>query len=362
MSMKYDAVTFDTQVVIRNGFNFSGGLLAQLSQFKNGPTRVVVSQMTVLEVLKHLVENTRAAKAILESAHSKAVFFGLKPERSEAFSGEIDIRSIAKERLNGFINSIGAEVIGIGDLTLEYLLERYSDSSPPFAASGKKKAEFPDAIALFSLEKWAKSNVKHILAVSGDGDWKSYGEQSDFIHVVEKLDDALASLQEHTEEARKIIQHLLVDIKTAKQPALSIEFEKRLDHAVSGYMIHADASSGFLVDADDAFVSYLAYEFVGDQKEYEFEVVQAGPEIIAARITIQLEVRAEAYFSFYVRDEGDYINMGSSHPEKDTEIEVEVLATFEGDFEQNHVDVTDVDIVTRTISIDFGYQGPDYKE
>jgi hypothetical protein len=58
MSMKYDAVTFDTQVVIRNGFNFNGGLLAQLSQFKNGPTRVVVSQMTVLEVLKHLVENT----------------------------------------------------------------------------------------------------------------------------------------------------------------------------------------------------------------------------------------------------------------------------------------------------------------
>jgi hypothetical protein len=41
-------------LVQNNGFHFDGGLLAQLKQFKNGPSLVVVSEVGVREVLKHL--------------------------------------------------------------------------------------------------------------------------------------------------------------------------------------------------------------------------------------------------------------------------------------------------------------------
>jgi hypothetical protein len=71
--MKYDVITFDTQTVETNAFHFDGGLLSQLKQFKDGPVRVVVSEIIVREIFKHLVEKTRAARDSAVSAHKKAV-------------------------------------------------------------------------------------------------------------------------------------------------------------------------------------------------------------------------------------------------------------------------------------------------
>jgi hypothetical protein len=63
--MHYDAITFDTQTVETNSFHFGGGLLSQLKQFKDGPVRVVVSEMVVREIFKHLVEKTRQETQLL---------------------------------------------------------------------------------------------------------------------------------------------------------------------------------------------------------------------------------------------------------------------------------------------------------
>jgi hypothetical protein len=69
--MQYDVITFDTQTVESNSFHFDGGFLSKLKQFKDGPVRVVVSEIVVLEIFKHLVEKTRAARDAAISAHKK---------------------------------------------------------------------------------------------------------------------------------------------------------------------------------------------------------------------------------------------------------------------------------------------------
>ena len=76
--MKYDSITVDAETVERNSFHFNAGLLAQLKQFVNGPTEVVISIVVASEILRHLTEKTRCAKDAVETAHKKAVEFGLK--------------------------------------------------------------------------------------------------------------------------------------------------------------------------------------------------------------------------------------------------------------------------------------------
>jgi len=192
--MKYDAITVDAETVERNGFRFDGGLLAQLKQFVDGPTEVIISIVVVSEVLKHLTEKTRSAKDGLKAAHKKAVDFGLKMHGDSPFVDPApDERAFAEKRLD-FCKEIGAHLLAVDDVPMRDLVRLYFTQAPPFSAVGKKKAEFLDAIALLSLEAWAEKNEKRVLAVSGDKGWAAYAEKSERIEVVSKLSDALTML------------------------------------------------------------------------------------------------------------------------------------------------------------------------
>ena len=67
-------------------------------------------------------------------------------------------------------------------------------ASPPFEEPDKKKHEFPDAIALLSLEEWAEVNKTRILAVSCDRGWAAFAAESEWIVVDSDLASALAEL------------------------------------------------------------------------------------------------------------------------------------------------------------------------
>ena len=54
--MKYDVLTLDTQVFTTNNFDFDGGWLAQVKQFKDGPIDVVISSVVAREARNQLSE------------------------------------------------------------------------------------------------------------------------------------------------------------------------------------------------------------------------------------------------------------------------------------------------------------------
>jgi hypothetical protein len=55
--MSYDVVTLDTNIFANNHYDLERGLLAQLSQFKEGSARFVLSEVVLSEV-KHPRSNT----------------------------------------------------------------------------------------------------------------------------------------------------------------------------------------------------------------------------------------------------------------------------------------------------------------
>jgi hypothetical protein len=253
-------------------------------------------------------------------------------------------------------------VIPVGAVPMRDLMQLYFIGGPPFSRSGKKKNEFPDAIALLSLEEWAKTNDKHILAVSGDKDWEAYAEKSEHIDVVSQLSDALEMLQEHVEESDRIVQELLADMQRGRRDEMKAKFVGSLKDAVSGYAVYGEADSDYATEGDYAELTFLDYALLGDEESYSFKVVQAGPRKIVARIELELKVHAQASFSLSVYDsiDKDYTDIGSTDAETDETFEGAVLVTFQGDFDSGDVEISAVELVGAPSSINFGYIEPDH--
>jgi hypothetical protein len=361
--MKYDALSFDTQAVMTNSFDFDGGLLAQLKQFKDGQIEIVVSEIVRREILRHLRQNTAAAKAAVESTHRKVKLYGLPEEGCAGFQAEIDTDALAHARLQKYLEDIGAAVIKPDDVAMRDLIQTYFSASPPFAKSGDKKSEFPDAICLLSLEQWAKANKKRVLAVSKDGDWAGFGEKSDHLDVIDNLADALAKLQDDLDQADDIAQKLLADIKSGANAELADEFERLLKSAVENTYPHFEASSYFFLTPEGINLEFNGYEIDQDGEYLPAQVVQVGRSIIVVDLEVRVSINAEASFSLETHDsvDDDYVGMGSSTVRKDNEEEnIDVLVTFEGDFEKGEVEVTNVEVVRGLKSMEFGEVELDY--
>lgn len=197
--MPYDAFTIDTNAIIHGGMNFEAGLLAQLDQFKDGPIQFVVSEIVVRETLKHLSANTKKARDSARSALDCASQLGLlAPDTAKAAIDALaDSRTIARSKVASFLESTGAETVPANLCAIDALLKSYFDPAPPFEATGDKKNEFPDALALLSLEAWAKVAGKTVLAASSDKGWQSFAEKSEHIFVEGDLARAMQIVQAH---------------------------------------------------------------------------------------------------------------------------------------------------------------------
>ncbi len=206
--MQYDALTLDANIFHRNGFDLEAGMLGQLSQFKEGSTQFVLSEIVIREVHKHLKFQAKEARDDLGRAIKKCVRNALlSPEATAnleaAHAAALSDGVSARKRLEAFLANTGATIVHADQTDIKELLRLYFAPSPPFEASGKKKHEFPDAIALLSLEAWAKSKDKKILAISDDGGWSSFAEKSEFIDVEKDLAVALQKLQAQARRPRQ---------------------------------------------------------------------------------------------------------------------------------------------------------------
>ena len=362
--MRYDAITIDTQTVEHHGFHFDGGMLAQLKQFKDGPLKVIVSDIVTSEILDHLTEKTRQAQDSFETARRKAGSFGLLNSKAGTLRDrELDPKAIAKSRLEDFLHSIGAARVSVDSVSTTEVVRRFFASAPPFSA-GKKKNEFPDAIALLSLETWAKDRESKLLAVSGDADWAAFADKSEYIDVVARLDEALAMLQEHAKEAKRTVQRILVEIKHHKSSDLAQQLQTQLDLRVADLIVGAAADSAYIVEGDLAQLTLVSYELVGDDEEFALYVVQSKANTVAAQIALDLEVEAEATFSLSIYDSIDkeYLGVGSVNATTRQTLEVDVLATFEGDLQCGNVRLIGLELVDVPDTIDFGYVAPDFED
>jgi len=360
ITVPYDAFTIDTNTIIHGGMDFEAGLLGQLDQFKEGPVKFVISEVVVRETLKHLQAHTKKTRdAALSSLH-KAVGVGVISAEAATAAKEafVDSREVAREAVAAFLEATDAEVVPANLANMDGLLKAYFEPTAPFEASGEKKSEFPDAIALLSLEEWARSSGRTILAASSDKGWKAFAGKSPQIFVEVDLADALQIVQDDTNVAAVAINSLLRRMTDNDLPDLKSSFSERLRNALLSSNFEVEASSYLRYEVDTSELILERFSFVEQGDGFSVTVVRLEAEETVIQVEVDIVATAEVDFSLYAWDSFDReeIGLGTTSASKEETFSASVLITLLGDLSGSldQLEVEDVELVEGLNAVNMG--------
>lgn len=122
---------------------------------------------------------------------------------------KLDIASENLKKVDQYFS--GADMLSYCDPAV--IFNKYFNADPPFAKSGDKKSEFPDAFIIESLTDYINTNPNaSILVISNDNDWKSALSSKEQITIKDNIDDALKLLYSQEQSINGIIETLYDDI------------------------------------------------------------------------------------------------------------------------------------------------------
>ena len=332
---KIKGVAVDTSIFQQYQFGFEVGLLAKLQQFAGTTIKHVLP-----DVIKHEVQRHMLSEATLHQAHVKNALkplggaWGTSIETRDAifaqlFAGKTP-QTIVDERLAALENSTGAEVLVCSDLaTLDDVLDLYLRSEAPFANREDKKNEFPDAIALCALDKWAENAEGLILAVSKDGDWQKFADQSNHVCVLSDLRQGLAVFQANREGLKGL---LIEAFGGAKWQTLEAALFASINGETDNIDATLEAASSYSYEAELVEVQ-LSARPGGETALEQAEVVNLEDGVMEVSLVLPCSVEARFSVSFQVWDgiDREYVGMGSSEVVITEEYDLEMLLTFELD-------------------------------
>ncbi|MDA8430237.1 MAG: PIN domain-containing protein [Geobacteraceae bacterium] len=364
-NINYNALLIDTSIFDGNGLRLEKGLLGKLYQFRKSPIDFLMPDVIFNEIKAHLEQKIKASRSALEKSLNDAgdhLFFdgSTLNDAKKILIDSNEIENLAETRLDNFLDETGALCIDCGEyVTVSVLLKQYFSNQPPFAETGKKKNEFPDAIILMAIEKWAENEDKFVLAVAKDDDWKRYCETSKRIVYEEELSAGLAAF--NTANAPYA---LLANLESALENETAKSFldsiEVRLSSALDGFTPDQDADS-FLYWEPEGCDAWFKEFYLSDN---EFRVIDSAEDWVVLEANAVITVEAEGEFSLSMHDsiDRDYVHMGGVTANAEKEFESEILITISGDLNGpiEGLVVEDVEIVSRIKTIHFGTLEPDF--
>lgn len=370
----FGAFSIDNSTLKGRGYKFDEGLLKQLIQFADSPIQVIFSDIIHNEAKKHIASNISDARANIEkaiSAASKHLHISGEQIASaqKALSLDGSDAELAETRLRNYYNKVHAKIIESGEyLDTRVLMEKYFATQSPFESKKDKKNEFPDAIALICLEKWAEENETKILIASEDKGWRDFAEQSEWITVKKDLSEAIATVQPE-KQVQLILENLHKNgfLKMGSPLYDSIEDAIKSSLLDVGY-VDIEASSTFYFEYDDVEISYISHNFIKDE-EGKIKVNIVGIEsdqiMLTVDVYIQCEISASFDFSVWDSIDKEYVGLfGNNSISTEEEYHSEILIELYGDFNQGYTNMDIGEItVSETIShAEFGEIEPDFHD
>lgn len=361
------ALTLDTSIFERAGLAMESGLLAQLGQFREGDIRLVIASVVANEVRRHLAENAEKAAGALQNAlRETGRHQALPAEVQRQLADAVDAASAetgsrARQRFDDWVARVGATVLDEAEFaSIAEVMRRYEIAEPPFGATANKKHEFPDAVALSTLEGWANSAGTRILTVTQDNDWKRYGAQSASLVVVDDLADALAGLQRRA-AATDVADRLAASLGDDDRLGLGEALLSALQHNDSiRFTVEADSQFSFDEEGVDANFEEVELGDPADARS-SFETVSFSDDVAVIKVAVTATAAIDVHFSFDKWDSIDreYLSMGSTTLSRMAEIEIEALVTVAVD-DLGEMTIEEVEILPTTHNLYFPEIEPDW--
>lgn len=371
MELDFGAITLDNATLKSEGYRFHEGLLAQMKQFKESPVKAIQTDIVHNEAIKHIGQEISKTRSSIEQALRSAnkqlkINIDNINNARELLSVDGSEDQIAEVQLEEYYELIGAKKIESDKyVDLSVLMKIYFSTEAPFETGKDKKNEFPDAIALLSLEGWAEENNVNIIAVSQDKGWKNFSENSNRIKLVSSLADALEKFQPHNKVA-SIIAHISKCSLLDSDNHVLKEIEQAIIKNIDDCNIWIEASSYLHFDWDEAYATYISHELDNNNEGLvKAKVVRIDDESIVLKIGATVSVEVSANFNFSVRDsmDKDYIGIGGNAYTITKSYHTDILLTLAGDFSQefDDIEVTEIEVLETIDSANFGEIEPDWR-
>lgn len=350
-------LTLDTTEFFHVGYNYETPSFKALRQFAGTNITVIFSEVVLSEVhadvRDDIEKKTELVRTGLNQA-SKAARLGLDVKQLMTDLGLPDASDRSKELLDTFINKIEGERVLVDEgATSRKLHDLYFAAKPPFAKKAEKKSEFPDAMALLSLEHWAEEHGGFVLAVSGDGDWKRFAMSSEHIICMPQLAATLSLFNtSDAVVAARLSANLLAD--TAVQ--LKARIDSILESTVETFEIEANAPYYYETEDEEATIDSWSVN------DYQFDVIDSDDESVTIAFTVTVNAIFNAGFTFEVRDsiDKDYITIGGTRAAKEETFSLQIVVSVGREDDNPDPDILDIEAEGPSITVNFGYVEVDF--
>lgn len=314
---KPKVLSIDTNIFIGAHGKFNSGQLFLLKKYfkANNNEKIVLVDIIYDEIVKHYAST-------IKDFRDKAVS-SLKSYNSLMLDKDLynftvgaplflpsDCTPFAKKQIDAYIAEIDIEIINASEyLDVDKLLGIYKDVNPPFEHSINKKNEFPDAIALLSLENYAMKNKCSVVIASNDKGWHNYVDNVDIISIFPKLSQALCKFVPELVIGDDIKKYLVSNQTLFVKDLVMKEIERSFD---SGN-IDIDCSNIQAISsyADVEIIEFFpeVYHLVhGDIiSENDFEIININPSDgwVEVLFPVDIDYYLSAEVSHFVKDSID---------------------------------------------------------
>ncbi|WP_416881273.1 PIN domain-containing protein [Marivita sp.] len=333
---KITAISVDTSIFDEKQLNLNSAVMQATARLKPLSFNYILSSIVAKEVENHLENAAQESLRNAKKAVGKALFAfdtekPSKDEVLEQITGGKSARDIAKERWAKYLAESGCEVIDDHSLVkTSTLFDAYFAGEPPFG-TGRKKDEFPDALALNALECAAVERGNGILVVSKDGDWQDYCEKSENLYIVREIERALALIRNAPPVLKMAVHTWLVEESNGAEdvfPNIALRVEN-LEFSASAYPTFGDAEvsvwAGELQSIDwprEDEIRVIDFEDI-EEEEQAARLVLSMPLNLVVRVMVELD------FSVWDGIDKESVSMGGRCIEVDEGITVRATITVD---------------------------------
>ncbi len=371
-------IAIDTNIYRSAGFRFNAPPLANLADVGSLGLQVLIPEIWEKETLSHFCQLTTSRLADVERI-SRITDFGTPDQvaATEVFTrlwNQESAESLASRLLEQHLTAIKARKLETAWKRGPKVLDDYFASRPPFEVSGTKKAEFPDAFALASLEEWAKELGRKVLVVSNDQGCLAACEASEQLIGFSSLIDGLAAVANADEIRRKDAATYAFALKTrlaSEAELLWKSIAPALVKALEAMEVEVNSTADiqdYASDVDDVTFSRVVHW----PTEKDISVLSIGQNTLSFvwRLDVDLDVSARFYRTFGRKGPGGRLHWEAPTINMSTTVDVEVVVTLQTTEMMNPealecAMVRSVDLMDRSFSVDFGHIEPweqDYEE
>ena len=378
---EYFAISIDTCIFRKLGYNFEHSLIKNLSEL-SAIVDILIHEIVFREITSHLTEEIRTVdnnvkKAISELKRKKT---DITEEQINTINAMLQIgkeNEIVNKKLLNFSKNTNCKILEeYENFDLKRLIDEYFDNVFPFENKSDKKNEFPDAIILHSLENYSKHKKEQkidnykILVISEDKGWEKFAENSEFLDHTNNLSTVYNAIFSF-ETSRKILQ--LIKYTFYFQP------NKLYDNLYDALLEKVD---NLLVDILTPFVSRDGIEVDRVDEEYQIDLqdvylpqklsintINLEEDRVIFVLPLILNIYVSAVFGFYLFDyhNNDYkeIDIKEESREKLFNFDITIELTFNKASEFRNLDINDVtisriELPTDKITFDFTDVDYDY--